>query len=381
MDYNQLHSEQKQAFILALRHLINKEFSSKYMVLNGFGGSGKTAVIKSIMGLVDKSCSVSGTVVAFTGRAASHLSKDGIAAQTCHSLMYTPVLDSEGNLIKFDKRNAREIVDDAGDFIIVDEASMIPKDIHEILDSLGIQILYVGDDDQLEPVDRDNPDFSVMASLNCPVFTLTVNHRQDKDSGIERICSHLRETNSIKRINAPDLRFIPKSSITKQFFESNQYDMVICGTNRMRKKINGLIRAAKGFDPAYLPQEGETIVCLRNTIISEVKLNNGEIFKVDGAIYGDHVSKYFISSVDTDRSLTVNIQNDCWESEYSPSKLSDGTALASFTYGYCMSAFKCQGSTIEKVMVIDENVGFFLNQRKFRYTAVSRASQHLTVVI
>lgn len=377
-----LHEEQKQAFDIALRHLINQDFYSKYMILNGAGGSGKSYVINTMTSMLDKDAlNPKGTVLAFTGRACTQLNKDGINARTCHSLLFEPIVDADGNLIKFEKRPTKDILDNAGSFLIVDEASMIPKDIFEALDGLGLPILFVGDNSQLPPVDRTNPDFSVMESLDCPVLTLVENHRQTKDSGIERLCSHLREEDSIKKIRAPDLRYIPKSKITKEFFENNEFDVVACGTNKMRKKVNALIRAAKGFDPSVLPQEGEQVVCTKNTMIAEKRISNGEIFVVDGAIYGDSISKYFMKSVDTGEVHIVNVLNTCWEDEYSSRTASDGRPLGSFAYGYCLSVHKCQGSTIENVLFIDENVRFFLNQQRFRYTAVSRASKKLTIAI
>lgn len=373
-----LDENQQDAFVYAMRYLVNKEFDAPYMILSGAGGSGKTTVIKSIIDITSTQPFIKSTVIALTGRACSHLIKSGVDAKTCHSIMYTPVIDLHGNLLRFEEKSISEIKDSIGDFVVADEASMIPFDIFEILVGLDIPVLFVGDKSQLPPVDKENPDFNIMELEDGINIELTSNHRQKEGSGIVELCNLLREDNTLPKRKNSDLKFIPKSMVTHKHFQQYEYDIILCGMNKTRKKINNQVREAKGFTGS-LPQEGEQIVCLRNTIVNNGSLSNGELFVVDGAIYGDEVSKYFITSIDSGNSHTVNIANECWDSEVSPMRTSDGTPLVPFSYGYCISVHKSQGSQFDEVLFIDENVSFFIDQRKFRYTAVSRVVKHLTI--
>src|SRR5690554_8064100 len=104
MDFNQLHSEQQDAFVTSMRHLVNQEFDTPYMILTAPGGHGKTATIKSMMKMIEKHPIVRGSVLALTGRACPQWIKTGLSARTGHPILYEPIQAFEANLIRFDKR-------------------------------------------------------------------------------------------------------------------------------------------------------------------------------------------------------------------------------------------------------------------------------------
>lgn len=381
MQLDQLDSDQQRALDAMGRHLINKEMVSQHMLLSSFAGAGKSFTIKMLLDIISDYPSVSGCVAAFTGRASSQLSKSGIPARTIHSILLKPITDYFGNLIGFEDKTAQEIKETVGDFIIIDEASMVNSEFHTKLTAIGVPILYAGDAAQLPPIDKDVEGFNLM-EMDFPTATLSINHRQKEGSGIRELCDLLRRENTIPRMKREDLRMVPKSTVMKgKFFVDNEFDVVVCGTNRTRKKINNMIRFAKGFD-GETANIGEQVVCLQNSITPQgVKINNGELYTITGKVDGEWVSKYFLTSIDNpEKQVVLDIKNECWESEYSPRVDSKtNRALYTFGFGYCLSAHKIQGSTVSNVLFIDEDVSYFLDQQKFRYTAISRASEHLTV--
>ena len=382
MNFDQLSEEQQTCYYAILDHVVNKK--SGILILGAFAGTGKTTLIRCVLQELRLN-QISFMSAAFTGRAAAQLSKSGIESKTIHSILYSPVLDTNGNLLRWERKPISEIRENCGSAIFIDEASMVPKKIHDELVSIGLPIVYIGDFAQLPPVpspEDEDPDFNVMTSLdNVPVLTLTKNHRVDPDAaGIAYITNHLRSNNSIPRVSMPALKLTPKSTVMNvRYHVANEFDIILCGTNKTRKKINELVRAARGFDEFRIPTVDETVVCLKNTVVNGVVLNNGELFKVTMVIPGESVSSFILLSLDSDerKIVTVVVENDTWLSEEQPSSRD----YQHFGFGYCISCHKSQGSQFKKVLFIDENVSFFLDQQKFRYTATSRASKYLEIGI
>ena len=132
--------------------------------------------------------------VSYTGKASVVLKRKltdlGISADSVsvHSLMYTPVLDDNGDVI--DWKRKRKI--DA-DLIVVDEASMIPKEIYEDLQSYGIPVLYVGDHYQRYPVSKY--DFNLMDNA---FIKLETPHRFAEGSPIIQLATKIRNGETLK---------------------------------------------------------------------------------------------------------------------------------------------------------------------------------------
>lgn len=378
MDVIDLQGEQLEAFAKCINHFTNK-VGGKYLIFGAPGGCGKTFVLRRVVSYM-KRFNRSIAVIAYTGRAASQLSKDGVEASTCHSLIYKPRFDQYENIVGWDERSTQEILESCRDGIVVDESSMIPEKIHKVLDKLGIQIIYSGDFHQLPPVEPDGSNFNAMVSVPGEVVTLEENRRFGMDTGIGFISSHLRNEDSIPRVKKEGLSYARKNAVlTEKFHIDNRFDVIACGMNKTRKKINNLVRQARGYH-SEIPEVGETVVCLRNTLLITGKINNGELFTVEGVIPGHKISTFMLMAEDGKDLITVSVMNDCWNSEQSPT--TEGKlGLQMFGFGYCLSVHKIQGSTFNTVLFVDEDVSFFLDRKKFRYTAVTRAAKHLCIAI
>jgi hypothetical protein len=124
-------------------------------------------------------------------------------------------------------------------------------------------------------------------------------------------------------------------------------------------------------------------MCLSNDLVGGTRINNGELFKVEWMIRGEEVSSFVLGALDRDIRVTVKVHNDCWMGECGPRHLpkDPDTNLAIFGFGYASTSYKIQGSQADRVLMIDEDVSFFLDRRKYRYTCASRARQHLTIAV
>lgn len=388
-----LHQEQMDMAHSCISFVVSgKRKSPRVMRVKAMGGTGKTHTMRNVVRFLKSKIrgdSFNGAVVSFTGRAASQLSKDGISATTTHALLYTPVMDEHGDLVSWDRNSTDEIRQEY-DYIVVDESSMLPSGILKDILSIGLPVILTGDSEQLDSVDSEIKDFNVMSGeydqyefITHPDVTLEVNRRIDEDCmGITKMTLHCRKNNSIPRIGGKGLKYVLKKKVfSEAFHRENQYDAIICGTHSTRRDITDLVRNARGFYDSR-PEVGEVLMNLVNTVIGKSQVYNGDLFTVVGRIDGIDEATYFLKSEDGKKELTVPIYDSTFTQETRPSKAKEGQRqYGYFTFGYVMTCHKAQGSTFNSVLFVDEDTSYFLNQKKFRYTAVSRAAKLLTVTM
>lgn len=380
-----LTDEQKDV-MMRLLNFITDDSGEQIITLGADAGTGKTYTMRNIIQCARvNGCKVS--AAAFTGRACTQLNSSGVDAQTLHSLMYRPEVDLDGNLIGWNKRSKDEIIGEIGDALILDEASFIPLDIYVDIMDLGVKIINCGDTMQLPSISNINGEaveFNAMLDTSELYVTLTKNQRFDENSGIGRLASHLRKHDSLPTISSNDLKYVSKKRVMGQMFHrDNQYDVVVCGTNTTRNRLNSLIRNARGFYDD-IPEVGERIICLRNNVIgkSGEKIYNGELFTVEGVIQVDqNISIFMIISEDGIKRHSVPVHNMKWVDEGYDASYLGRKDLQDFGWGYALTCHKCQGSTFKDVLVVDEDVSWFVSQQKWRYVAISRAASELTIAI
>lgn len=365
----ELSKKQRQAYDACMDFLFNHESSG--FVFSGCAGSGKSTIIKNIND-AHRKIEVPLVNVALTGRAVSVMRSKGIDnCKTIHSLLYVPVIDEDTKeLIRFDRRSTSEIQSSYG-AIIIDEASMVNQEIFDDLMSVGLPLLFVGDKEQLPPIDESG--FDIMAN---PDIHLSEIHRQAESNPIIQLSRDIRETGRINRqYESDEIHFIGKYDVTKPFLVENNPDIILTGTNKLRKKYNTVSRAAKQFHDEY-PEPGEVVICLRNQIVDGIPIHNGERYVVEQVLpFNKEAHKYYLTSMDSGNKLWVLIKDQCWDEIKVRSE--DGYGV--FTFGDSVSVWKAQGSEFDNVLFVDENVSFFSDQRRFRYTAVTRAVQRLTI--
>lgn len=187
-------------------------------------------------------------VCSYTGKATNVLRKKGIEASTIHSLIYKPVIE-HGVLTGFELNSD---LDASG--IIIDEASMVSKELYDDLRSFNLPMIFVGDHGQLEPVGSD---FNLM---QYPNYTLEEIHRNAGD--IARFAEHVRKGYAPRsfRSTSDAVVFMDQWKMTpQQMITSNQ---VICAYNKTRVDLNNQIRQVLGFSGTL--NINERIMCLKN---------------------------------------------------------------------------------------------------------------------
>lgn len=111
-----------------------------YTVIAGYAGTGKTSLIKEIvaeLGLRNSEVAYA----AYTGKAAKVLKNKGCEdAMTTHRLLYDCLTRDDGTPIFRAKRNIGNYK-----LIVVDEVSMLPQEMWDLLLSHRIHVIALGD--------------------------------------------------------------------------------------------------------------------------------------------------------------------------------------------------------------------------------------------
>lgn len=172
-----------------------KNNNELFICLNGSAGTGKTTLVKYFID-TNNLHRTKLAVSAPTHKAKQVISeKTEIQGFTIHKLLGIKL---DVDILNFDPldpafRQVGNPLIDSFRLVIVDEASMINKELYETLyntcNARGIKVLFIGDELQLNPVkERISPVFT-----NNKCVTLTTIVRQDNDNPLLDILTQLRE--------------------------------------------------------------------------------------------------------------------------------------------------------------------------------------------
>jgi exodeoxyribonuclease-5 len=346
----QLTSEQQTAVDKIYKNLRSK----KDFILSGYAGTGKTTVISELISGLSNVA-----VCAPTGKAAQVLRSKGIHnASTIHSLIYEKVSDDP---LEFRRRDTLSY-----SAIIIDEASMIDKDVLFDLQKYRRPILFVGDGFQLPPVGQD------AKILSKPDYILETVHRTALDNPIIKLATWLRGEKRHwcyffdKHKNCDKLTFKRRTASVK--FNFQDYDQLIVGRNETRSRMNRKIRQRLGFEHPY-PQPGERVICLRNN--KKLGVYNGQQFTVKSSRAGQY------TLLDDERqTVIVPIFEELFLGQ--PIDRCPWNCIP-FDFSYAITCHKSQGSEWSSIFIQDEAFG--TNPNQWRYTAVTRAKQTATIYV
>lgn len=350
--------------------------------LAGYAGTGKSTLAQHI------AAQENGKVryAAFTDKAAGVMRQKGCAgAKTIHSLIYKgrvdaegkPMRDEHGNVILEVNRGALQGVS----LVIVDEVSMVNEELGKDLLSFGVPVLVLGDPAQLAPVRGEG-----YFTGGQPDYMLTEVHRQAKDSPIIRLASEIRSGGRYGQpCDIEGLHICRRSDLEQH--RVTDADMVIVGRNLSRQRYNARLRELHGFtDPN--PMVGESLICLRND--REKHIANGEIYKIvakskPGRNKSRKVLRYTVADPDSPErpEIEIKVRPEFFKPDNSANEINwkELVGTQRFTFGLAITAHKAQGSQWSKVCVFDESSAFGDDRRRWLYTAVTRAADHLTLVM
>jgi len=367
-----------------------KSKRGQYITLGGYAGTGKTTLLGFLSEKLHKEYkNISIAYCSYTGKASqvlrkkleensSLLSSDFVG--TIHRLIYKAILDEDDNVIGWEK-----IPIDAFeyDLIIVDEASMVSRDIWEDLLSFQRPVLAVGDHGQLPPVEGK---FNLMAS---PILRLEEIYRQEKGNPIITISEIARKYGEI-----PDMEY---SSSIKKFSRNSEdvqeflseklgsYDentMVLVGYNNTRNKLNEGIRQLLEFESPK-PEVQDRVICLRNN--AELGIFNGMLGTVQSIekVSMSGLPDYYQADILFDGEDEVFHLPISIEQFGQRETLKDvGRDINLFDFGYALTVHKAQGSQAERVILFEERFPKMDDDmwRRWLYTGVTRAMNELYII-
>ena len=391
-----LTAKQEEGLKIAVERFKNHE---PYTCISGYAGTGKSTLIKFIIAALDIPPEKV-SYVAYTGKAAQVLKQKGCPNPvTAHRLLYKAKPMPNGTY-KF----VPKVVEDYS-IIVVDEVSMLPKEMWQQLLSHRIHVLATGDPFQLPPIDKDSDNHV----LDHPHIFLDEIMRQAYDSEIIRFSMWIREGKPINEFPASgqQVMFVKSNQIVTGMYE--WADQILCATNAKRNAINKFMREIKGFGEE--PEVGDKIISLRNqwdflsnNFEDPAPLTNGTIGTIETALRRDITIPFWIcdkkipilntTMVDEngDRfdyipidytSLTTGEKFLTGKQEYQMRKSDKcGDPPFEFSYAYGITCHKAQGSEWGKVMVYEERFPFDKTEHaRWAYTAATRASEKLVWVI
>lgn len=391
----ELTKKQEEGLKIALeRHRANE----KYTVISGYAGTGKSTLVKFIIDALD----VDRDKVAYatyTGKAAEVLRKKGNPnAMTLHKLLYDSIPRQGGGFIRIPKKMLEYKI------IVVDEVSMVPKSMIDMLLNHKVYVIFLGDPFQLPQIDKKE----THTLLDKPHIFLDQVMRQAAESEIIQLTMKIRNGEQIDFMNGKEVIIASKASLVTGHL--TWADIIICATNASRISLNNQMREILGY--SGLPQNGERMICLRNYwenfsedgssslvngmtgIIKNpfesfrmapryVKMKNHKMDVIQGEFISDDGKTF--NSVEMDKGMITTGEFSLdWRETYALGQLKNkigDIVPREFTFGYAITCHKAQGSEWNKVLVIEETFPFDKKEHaRWLYTACTRAAEKLVLV-
>ena len=387
-------SEEQQGAIEFIRAFMSDP-KRKHAVIGGVAGSGKSTVIPYIMQEFGGEDRV--RVCAPTGKAALVLKRKGILhACTIHSFLYeyrTKVnKDGTVEFIRYEKPYTAFM---GIRLVIVDEASMVPREFFDFMHKLPFKTLYIGDHFQLPPV---GDDFNIM--LN-PGYRMETVLRQNAGNPIVKLAEMARHGLPIPLGLYGD----SKKTLSFRPEELLEYDEVLVWTNKMRKTVNDLVRSMLGH-PVGRPVVEDKVICRTNNVGRQVY--NGQIFRLmsqpfqrtqhgwdvtmmDDVVYND---PYLMAASEGNTELTAAFGIERDEMEMKHGRMMEKGIIKGqkrklfqleclLDWGYAITVHSAQGSSWPRVAVIDEpRMKYAMDKEEYSrwlYTAITRAEESVTI--
>jgi len=367
--------------------------SGQIFEISGAAGTGKTTSIKYILQQLGLNPLHDVLFVAYTGKAATQLARNGLPAVTCHAAFYEYVKevarDEDNRVIILPNGKPKlkgvfkkkERLKKRFKAICIDEATMVNDDMKKDIESFGLPIFALGDTNQLPPV------FGKSVFLVEPNVILRKLMRQAEDNPIVYIAHRILDGYDLRPGVYGNSAIMKKKDLTP--YQLKKADIVLTVTNNLKQHINKLFREDFcNFSRLDLPYVGEKVICRRNnwskSIGDNLFLTNG----VTGFIEYVNRETYNGRSIEIDfrpdftsktfRNLPVDYKK-LMNLEKSQQQATMSFGMELFEFAYAITVYSSQGSQWDNVVSLAELYGSDDFQKKVLYTMVTRAVQSVTL--
>ncbi|ULT55779.1 ATP-dependent RecD-like DNA helicase [Neobacillus drentensis] len=380
------------------KEAIQTALMSPMLILTGGPGTGKTTVIKGIVELYGElhGCSLEPKdyfkkdepfpilLAAPTGRAAKRMTEStGLPAVTIHRLL--GFNGTEG----FDRDEVSPL---EGKILIVDETSMLDIWLaNQLFKALPehIQVIMVGDEDQLPSVGPGQVLKDLLQSQRIPTVRLTDIYRQAEGSSIIELAHDIKKG------------YLPANVTAKQSDRS----FIRCSTAQVAQVVEKVAQNAKNkgytakdiqvLAPMY---RGPAGIDRLNVLLQEIFNPNpdgkrkeiafGDVkYRIgdkvlqlvnqpeDNVFNGDigEIISIIYAKENTEKQDMIYISFEGTEVEYTRQDLNQ------ITHAYCCSVHKSQGSEFPIVIMPITRSYYRMLQRNLIYTAITRSKQSLII--
>lgn len=375
--------KQKEAIKMSLKNRIT--------VITGGPGTGKTTIVKAIIEAYKSINKISDSEVeekiaslAPTGRAAKRLSEStGLLSSTIHRFLKWNKENNEFGINEFNKVFHK--------LIIIDEASMIDINLFaSLLKGLtdDIQIILVGDYNQLPSVGPGQVLKDIIESNVIPIIELDLLYRQDEESYIPILSNEIKN-NCVDNFLQPhdDYQFLKCNSdsiksnlchIAKQIIDKgyNYKNFQIMAPTYLG--LNGIDILNKTLQDVFNPNDGSkkeyksgNITYRENDKVLElVNMPDDNVFNGDIGI----IEEIIPATISESKREEIYINFDGNIIKYLPKDLNK------IKHGYAISIHKSQGSEFDVVILVASQSAPMLLTRNLIYTAMTRAKKLLIVI-
>lgn len=373
--------KQKEAIKISLRNRIT--------VITGGPGTGKTTIVKAIIDAykyINKLDDVEDIIalLAPTGRASKRLAEStGLSSSTIHRFLKWNKENNEFGINEFNKVFHK--------LIIIDEASMLDINLFSsLLKGLidDIQIILVGDYNQLPSVGPGNILKDIIESDVIPVIELDLLYRQSMDSYIPVLSNNIKNNNIDDfLINHDDYQFLKCNSdsiknnlcqITKQIIDKgyNYKNFQIMAPTYLG--LNGIDILNKVLQDVFNPKDitkkeyksGNIIYRECDKVLQLVNMPDDNVFNGDIGI----IKEIIPATISESKREEIYIDFDGNIIKYFPKDLNK------IKHGFAISIHKSQGSEFDVVIIplcMSYNRMLY---RKLLYTGITRAKKKLILI-
>lgn len=359
-------------------------------------GTGKSVVLNAIKHVLDP-LEEKSAAAAYTGAAAIVMRTKGFEnAKSLHSLLYSPtsvpVYDKDNNPV-MDKYYDTQVYETVfvpkpleGDIelLFIDESGTVPMYMRRDIESRGIRVVACGDIRQLPSIE-DEPAYLTSGTI----YHLTEIMRQCADNAIVWLSQRLINGLPIHKGNYGNVLVIQEDELTPQMISAA--DVVLCGKNVTRDKLNNDIRHNIIKATSILPGFGERLVCRKNNWYMDLDgicLANGLVGSVvnypdtdgfDGKVFNldflPNIMSYPFQNIKVDYKYFTAPYTD--RPKIKQDKFSFGDK---FEYAYALTTHLAQGSEWSSGIYIQEYLHKDINAN-LNYVGISRFRDYCIYVI